>query len=45
MDDPHLRTIAVELKIAIVNVDYRFVKPQYPVAIIVLIACYYFHVD
>ena len=36
MDDPHLRTIAVELKIAIVNVDYRFVKPQYSVVILVL---------
>ena len=27
MDDNNLRTIAVELKLAIVNVDYRFVTP------------------
>ena len=27
MDDNHLRTIAVDLKLAIVNVDYRFVTP------------------
>ncbi len=27
MDDAHLRTISVELNIAVVNVDYRFVNP------------------
>ena len=27
MDDNHLRVLCVELELAIVNVDYRFVTP------------------